>query len=63
MEYQVDFSIYNIEKIQQAITDFQEIAEIEILNNKWILIKWDYSQDESDEIFNEFMNYVLSIIN
>jgi hypothetical protein len=30
MEYKVDFSIYRIEKIQQAIDDFKEITKIEL---------------------------------
>lgn len=62
MEYKVDFSIYRIEKIQQAIDDFKEITKIELWDNI-LIIKWDYSNNEFNEIFNEFMNYVLSIIN
>ena len=62
MEYKVDFSIYRIEKIQLAIDDFKEITKIELWDNI-LIIKWDYSNNEFNEIFNEFMNYVLSIIN
>lgn len=55
----VDTRIYDIWDIQTAIEDFQEVAPISFSSGS-VTIQWeDISQ--IDEIFSEFMNYILSL--
>ena len=59
--YKIDSDIYSEEKIIETISDFSEVTEIKYTN--WELkIIWD-SEIEIEEIFNEFMNYLISNIN
>ncbi len=57
----IDLNIYPKEKILEAITDYQDAALIS-LNNDELTIEWD-SNEEIDEIFLEFWNYVIWLIN
>jgi hypothetical protein len=57
-EFQLDTHIYDIEKIQQGIDDFSEVATIIF---QWNILSVDAGEEEAQEIFLEFMNYVLSL--
>ena len=57
--FEVSLEIYNTEKLLQAMEDFSEVAEIWLQNNI-LHVSW-VSQDEIQEVFYEFMNYVLSL--
>jgi len=59
IDYTISSEIYPLEKIQQAIADFSDIAEI-IYKQDFLTI-WGESSDEIQEVFHEFMNYVLSL--
>ena len=59
--YTLDTEIYPLEALTQAVSDFQELVEIEFLDN--ILTIEAENDEEWDEIFNEFMNYVIWMIN
>ena len=56
-EFEINTEIYSENVVAQAISDFEEVSEIKLENNKLII----YSED-SEEIFNEFMNYCISLI-
>jgi len=60
-EFKIDIEIYSEDLINQTITDFKEVSEITFKNNV-LEINWG-SEEEIDEIFNEFMNYCISLIN
>lgn len=57
----IDLNIYPIDKLKQAIHDFEDAAVI-ILNNDELTIEWE-TNEEIDEIFSEFWNYVIWLIN
>lgn len=59
--YKIDTSIYNENIIIQAIEDFKEITRITFVNNQFEII-WE-SVEEIEEVFNELMNYIVSLIN
>lgn len=55
--FKIDNSIYDENIINSSILDFKEVADI--VYDNWILnISWD-EDIEIEEIFLEFMNYVL----
>jgi len=58
-EFNISSQIYSLEKVQQAILDFTDICEIVYKNN--VLIISGDSSDDIQEVFQEFMNYVLSL--
>lgn len=58
-EFTLDLSIYSEELLKQAIWDFSEVWEIR-LNKNILEISWE-TEGGIDEIFNELMNYVLSL--
>jgi len=60
-EFDINLEIYPEEKIKEAIYDFKEVWKIALENNK-IIISWE-SEVEIEEIFNELMNYIISLIN
>jgi hypothetical protein len=60
-EFDINLEIYPEDKIAQAIEDFKEAWEIKLENNK-IVVLWEDEQ-VIEEIFNEFMNYIISLIN
>ena len=58
-EFTISPEIYSPDSLQQAIGDFSEITTITY--KQWIVtLSWE-SDSEIDEIFREFMNYVLSL--
>lgn len=60
-QFKLSSELYSNEKINEAISDFSEITEITY--NNWILeIIWE-SESDIEEVFNEFMNYCIWLIN
>ncbi len=59
--YIIDSEIYQKNAIDQAIIDFQDVADFEFKNNE-ISVTWD-NEEEIETLFWEFMNYVIWIIN
>ncbi len=57
--FTIDDTIYSREDILSAIEDYQEVTSISFEENT-LTISWD-SDEEIQEIFLEFMNYVLSL--
>lgn len=57
--FEISLEIYEIEKILQAIEDFSEVTNMTLQKNI-LQISWE-SDYEIQEIFREFMNYVLSL--
>lgn len=57
----IDLNIYPKEKILEAISDYKDAAIITMKNNELIIV-WD-SNEDIDEIFLEFWNYVIWLIN
>ena len=57
----ISSEIYSEDKITQAIKDFIDIWNINF-NNGSLIISWE-SDIEIEEIFNEFMNYLVWLIN
>lgn len=55
----LDLEIYNKLAIEEAIVDFQDYWEIELLDSE-LKLKW-VDSNEIEELFNEFMNYVISL--
>lgn len=60
-QYNVSNEIYDIEKLDQACQDFVEISKISYCEEAQELSIDAENQEQSNEIFNEFMNYVLSL--
>ena len=60
-EFKINNEIYFEDIVNQAISDFKEVWEIKY-NDGMLEINWD-SESEIDEIFNEFMNYIIWLIN
>ena len=59
IDYEISPEIYAQPKILQAIEDFSNVSLISYQN--WILtVSWE-NEVEIKEIFQEFMNYLLSI--
>lgn len=59
--FKINNNIYPENFILSAIEDFQEVGTINY--NEWdLIIEWSVD-DDLDEIFNEFMNYVIWLIN
>lgn len=57
--FQIDTQIYSLEKIQEAVEDFKESTDMVFLDN--VLTVDGDSEEEIQEVFHEFMNYVLSL--
>ena len=55
-EFQIENSIYDESSIKKSIEDF-DWFDISYIEGK-LSISWD-NENEIDEVFNEFMNYVL----
>lgn len=53
----VDLNIYSDNFLDNAIVAFSEVATITRTENV-IIVSWD-NKEQIDEIFNEYMNYVL----
>lgn len=58
-EFTVSSDIYSDSVIQQAVDDFADVTKILFRNNA-IQISWD-TEEYIDEVFNELMNYTLSL--
>lgn len=58
-EFTISLDIYNEENISQSIVDFSEVADMWF--SQGVLTIQGESEDEIQEVFHEFMNYVLSI--
>lgn len=58
-DFNISQDIYSSESIAEAIEDFWEVAEMTY--DLWKLSISGWSEDEIQEVFHEFMNYVLSI--
>jgi hypothetical protein len=58
-KYEISFDIYPQASVKNAIEDFSDVAIIQI-TPAGISIEAE-SGTESDEVFREFMNYLLSI--
>lgn len=59
--FYIDLNIYPKEKILEAISDFSEVNLIELKDDK-LTIHWE-NQEDIDETFLEFWNYVIWLIN
>lgn len=60
-EYKIDTSIYPENIVFSAIEDFVEVSEINFKENT-LFISWENDM-EIEEIFNEFINYCIWLIN
>ena len=58
-DFNVSSEVYSEEAISQAIEDFADVAEI-TFSSQTLSVEGE-SEDEIQEVFHEFMNYVLSI--
>lgn len=61
MEYKIDTNLYSKDILDEAISDYSEYFQISISDNL-LQIDWE-DKWETDETFNEFMNYVIWLIN
>lgn len=60
-EFNIDISIYSEDKLNQAVIDFKEVWNIILV---WNILNIEWNSDiECEEIFNEYMNYVIWLIN
>lgn len=59
--FEISFDIYPKGKILETIKIFKEITNIWFEKNK-LFIEWE-NEDEIEEIFLEFWNYVIWLIN
>jgi len=57
--FKIDGAIYNKKFIKQWIFDFKEYGEIQFKNGD-IIIFWE-KESEIENIFNEFMNYIIAL--
>ena len=57
--FNIDINLYDEIKLLEAIKDFSDVWKIK-LENSVLSIYWD-SKNEIQEIFNELMNYVISL--
>lgn len=60
-QYKIDKKIYNQDLVEKSIIDFSEVAKIEFIDYS-LVIHWENEQ-ETDNIFNEIMNYIIWIYN
>ena len=58
-EFPISLDIYNAASITQAAKDFSDIADIRLDWDK--LVFSNIEQDFAQELFWEFMNYILSL--
>lgn len=59
--FKIDNEIYDENIISKAIDDFEDVVKIEFSNN--LLCIEAETEEETLEIFNEFMNYCVWIYN
>ncbi len=58
-KYEISSEIYSNDSVQESIKDFSDVAKIDYKD--WAISISAENSEESDEIFREFMNYLLSI--
>ncbi len=58
--FKIDDNIYPQDYITQALNDFEEVAQISF--EKWVVTIESLDGNE-EEIFREFMNYIIWLIN
>lgn len=58
-KFKISLKVYKKEKLLQAIKDVSWDIDIELQEDE-LVIFWE-SEDEIEEVFQEFMNYVLFI--
>jgi len=68
-EFEINTELYSEDIVKQAISDFEEVFKPHpnpLLKGegteKVLEINWDF-EEEINEIFNEFMNYCISLVN
>lgn len=59
--FKIENDIYDKNILEQAISDFSEVSKIFLQENE-LKILWE-TEEEIDEIFNEFMNYCIWLFN
>ncbi len=60
-EFNISSEIYSVEKVKEAIIDFEDVAKITF---EWDILSIEWEKDfDIEETFNEFMNYVIWLIN
>lgn len=59
-QFKIENKMYQDGDIKSAIRDF---SDFDISYSAWVLTISAGSNDEIDEIFNEFMNYVVWVYN
>lgn len=59
--FKVESSIYATLAIEKAIADFKDITTVTY--HEWVLIVKGTDEQEIQEIFDEFMNYVIGVQN
>ncbi len=57
--FEINLEIYSKDSIKEWILDFSEVWEI-TLKDTTLIVSWD-TEVEIEEIFNELMNYILSL--
>ena len=57
--FNLSSKLYREDFIERAIKDFNDVATIKF-NNFSITIIWD-NDDEIEEVFNESLNYIISL--
>lgn len=60
-KYKISSDLYKEKYINNAISDYNEVCNIDY-KGWFLVISWD-SAGDIEEIFNEFMNYVIWLIN
>lgn len=59
-QFLLDEGIYDKEVILEWIEDFSEVCAMELSDSHVLYIEAE-GEDEADELFHEFMNYVISL--
>ena len=60
-DFEISAYFYPLEILNQWIIDFEDVSKISIKDNI-LNISWNY-EDEIDNIFNKFINYITWLIN
>jgi hypothetical protein len=56
--FKIEDNLYPLAIIEKAIIDFSDYA---IIYNNWsIIVSWE-NEEDFDELFHEFMNYVIAL--
>lgn len=58
-DYIISKKIYSKDKIKEAIIAFKDVSKIEYkIKDSSLIIEWE-NKNEIEDIFNEFMNYII----